>query len=225
MIDLSKKLAPFVRRGLLTDLPNNWQVAQGSLEMARTVLSVKPDDADRYRGAPLGRPLLRTPFLVAYTLGQHLRVGAGIRASQRGLHTHLLAVHHHGMPVFDLQLVQTFPHGLARLRRRIDDVDAGRSWWRRRERWLVDAIVPDGRAYRELLRGWIRRAARFDYDGEIPPGVRPEFATLVSFMRHCAVAYPATWRGLGLTGKVRQLWRLVTSPRLLPSSGDRTPGR
>ena len=222
MVDLHRRLQPFAARGLIQRVPTNWQVAQGSLEMARTVVAVKPDDRARYRGALFGHPALRTPILIAYTLGGHMRIGAGIRAREWHLHAHLLAVVHHGQPVFDLQLVQTFPNGLARLRARVDLVDAGRTAWRRWERWWIDRVVPGGHEYRERLRGYIRRAARFDYDSAVPPGVRPEFATLVSFMSYCAEAYPASWRGMSVWQQLRQLRALVTRPRLLPPAHART---
>jgi hypothetical protein len=214
MIDLEHKLRVFLQQGLVRRPPTNWQVAQGSLEMARTVIAVKPDDGARYRGSLFGSPWLRTPVLLVYTLGGHMRIGAGIRARERHLRTHLLGVVHHGQPVFDLQLLQTFERGLDRLRGHLDAVDLARTWVRRVERRLVDAIVPDGSRYRERLRQYVERAARFDYDDVVPPGVRPEFSTFVRFMNHCAEAYPARSRDEQLWVLLRRLVKLFIAKRL-----------
>lgn len=218
MIDLENKLHVFLQRGLIRRPPTNWQVAQGSLAMARTVIAVKPDDRARYHGSVFGSPWLRTPVLVVYTLGGHLRIGAGIRARERQLRTHLLGVIHHGQPVFDLQLVQTFEQGLERLLHHLDAVDRGQTWMRRLERRVVDAIVPDGAQYRERLRRYVERAAKFDYDDGVPPGVRPEFSTFVRFMNHCAEAYPARSRDEHVWVLVRRLAKLFIARRLPPAS-------
>jgi hypothetical protein len=212
---LFQRLSPFIERGLIERVPTNWQIFQGSVEMLQYVVIPDMDDGRRYAGAPLGHPVVRTPFLVAYTLGGHFNVGSGLRASERALQKHLLAVHHFGQPVYDLQLAQTHPDGLGRLRRKFEDVRRGATSLHRLERTFVGGIVPSWDAYCEAMLDHIDRAARFDYDAA-PAWARKEFWSLSAFMDHCANAYPATVKGERPFKLLRRLFALLTRARPAP---------
>jgi len=200
---------------MIDRVPTKWQIFQGSVEMLQYVVIPDSDDGRRYAGAPLGHPILRTPFLVGYTLGGHFNVGSGLRASERSLQKHLLAVYHFGQPVYDLQLVQTFPDGLERLRRKFSDVHAARTRLSKFERAFVGSIVPAWDDYCEAILGHIERADRFEYD-QAPAWARKEFWSLSDFMNHCADAYPSTMHGERPLALLRRLFRLLTRERPAP---------
>jgi hypothetical protein len=86
---LDSRLRPFIEAGLLPDVPNPWQVLQGSFEMAPYVVIPDEDDSERYRLSPLGHPLLRTPIVLAYIGSDHFHVGSGLRAASRSIIRHL----------------------------------------------------------------------------------------------------------------------------------------
>ena len=102
---LSRRLDPFTEAGLLPDVPNFWQILQGSFEMAPYVVIPDEDDTDRYGPAPIGHPLLRTPIVLAYVGPDHFQVGSGLRAAPRSIIRHLCIVHHQVMPDYDLSLI------------------------------------------------------------------------------------------------------------------------
>ncbi len=208
--DPAVRLRVFLDAGLIRRVPTTWQLVQGQLEMLLYVVLPDANDGARYRGAPLGNPLLRQPFLLAEIGVDHLRAGHGLDASLEGIVKHLNFVLHVDYPVYDLQLVQTVPGGLEELRRYTRAIDEGRSLGRRRQRLLASAIVPEATAYRRRLiepGGWIDRAARFDYppDEDQPAYLRPEFSSLVGFMNYCAERLPASPRETPPTQMPRHL--------------------
>ena len=207
---LSSRLAPLIERGLIARPPTTWQILQGNVEMLPYVVIPDADDGRRYAGAPLGNPIVRTPFLVAYTLGGHFSVGSGLRSGEATLQKHLLAVYHNGQPVYDLQLAQTFPDGLERLRRRFLDVRRAATRIRRFERAFVGAIVPSWDDYCAAMLGHIDRASRFEYD-PAPDWCPDKFWSFASFMNHCASTFPADARGERPFALARRLYRLFTS--------------
>jgi hypothetical protein len=207
---LLSRLAPLIERGLIERAPTPWQILQGNVEMLPYVVIPDADDRRRYAGATLGNPIVRTPFLVAYTLGGHFSVGSGLSSSEASLQKHLLAVHHNGQPVYDLQLAQTFPDGLTRLRARFLDVRSARSRALRLERTLVGAIVPSWDGYCDAMLGHIDRAARFDYD-PAPAWCPDKFWSFASFMNHCASAFPPFLRNENPFALPRRLFRLFTA--------------
>lgn len=207
--DLSTRLAPFIERGLIHKVPSWWQVTQGSIEMMPYVTTPDPDDRRRYADAPLGHPLVRTPFIIAYTLGGHFNVGSGLCQGQRSIQKHLFAVHHFGQPVYDLQLAQTFPDGLENLRNGFLQLRHAANIGRRMERALVGAIVPRWDVYCETMLGHIDRASRFDYDVSPPAWARKEFWSLAAFMTYCAETFPPTLRGEHPLALLRRLYGLL----------------
>lgn len=195
--DLEQRLRPLREAGLFTGLPTRWQLLLGQVEMAPYVVMPDAGDGARYRGARCGHPLLRTPIVLSQVGWEHLRVGHGLDASLRALVLHLAYVFHEGMPIFDLQLVQTHEGGLDALRRFLEALEDDREAHHRR---LIDLVIPDARSYRRRFLetdGWIDRAARFDYP---PPTsaaafLRPEFTQLTSFLAYCREAFPESPRG------------------------------
>ena len=141
----------------------------------------------------MSHPLLRTPLVLAHVGWEHFRIGHGLHSSPKALLRHLNIVQHEGMPVFDLQLVQTVPNGLERLRHYLSEVETAPTRMRRMERRWVDLVIPNAADYRRRFLepgGWIDRAAQFDYD-EPSDVLRHDFASLVKFVNYCVRAFPS----------------------------------
>jgi hypothetical protein len=104
------------------------------------------------------------------------------------------------MPIFDLQLVQTHPGGLDRLRATLTAIDTGSNPLGAHHNRLSSLVIPDAAAYRRLFLepgGWIDRAAAFDYPAPDTAAafLRSEFTQLVTFIDYCRTAFPPTPRG------------------------------
>jgi hypothetical protein len=197
--DLRVRLAPFLERGLIQGIPTNWQLLLGQLEMAPYVVMPDAGDRARYAGAPLGHPLLRTPLVVSQIGWEHFRVGHGLHSTIETLELHLAYVFHEGMPVFDLQLVQTHPDGLDRLRERLLRIDQADDPISVHDRRLSALVIPDAPGYRRKFLepgGWIDRAAAWDYPRveDAAAFLRQEFTTLATFVDYCLTAFPASPR-------------------------------
>lgn len=200
--DLERRLRPFLEAGLLSDVPTPFQIRQGELEMLPYVLSSDATDESRYTRSAFGHPIVRQALILWMVGRDHLDPGCSLGARLESIATHLLATHHQGMPVFDLQLAQTHPEGLARLRALIEEhlerrTDAARRRARILERILID---PDG--YHRLFLGeggFLARAERFDYPAPADEASEfpPEFFSLTGFLSHCARAYPRTRAEVG----------------------------
>lgn len=192
-LDLEARLQPFFARGLLRDMPTTWQLVLGQIEMAPYVVLPDAGDKKRYEGALYGHPLIRTPIVVSQIGVEHFRVGHGLHSSMEALERHLAYVYHEGMPVFDLQLVQTHAGGLERLRAFLQGIEDGASREHLRHRSLTSVIIPNAARYRRWFLepgGWIDRAAAFDYPNDAAAFLRPEFTNLVAFVDYCARAFP-----------------------------------
>ncbi len=195
--DLRVRLAPFLERGLVKGIPSTWQMLLGQLEMAPYVVMPDAGDKARYDGAPLGHPLLRTPLIVSQIGWEHFRIGHGLHSTIETLELHLAYVYHEGMPVFDLQLVQTHPDGLERLRERLARIDVASDKVSVHDRQLSGLVIPDAEGYRRKFLepgGWIDRAAAWDYPpiSDAASFLRPEFTTLTSFVDYCLDTFPAS---------------------------------
>lgn len=188
---LRRRMRVYLQNGIVTNLPNRWQVLQGEWEMAPYVVAPDDDDAIRYAGAPMGNPLLRTPIVLCYIGLDHFRVGTGLGASAKSVVKHLNIVHHQVMPDWDLQLLQLKKEGLEQLRWYIGELDSRRPAIKHRiHRKLIDAVLPDAKRYRQSFverGGWIDRAQNHDYtpDTDIPEYLRSEFFSLMRFMEWC----------------------------------------
>ncbi len=213
--DLSLRLGPFLARGLVKGVPTTWQLLLGQLEMAPYVVLPDAGDRARYDGAPLGNPLFRTPLIVSQIGWEHFRVGHGLHSTPETLELHLAYVFHEGMPVFDLQLVQTHADGLGRLRRMLEAIEQSSTPAGVHHRRLIDLVIPDAAAYRKNFLepgGWIDRAAAFDYPAtdEAAAFLRPEFTQLTSFVDYCIDTFEPSPRGQSPLSIARQLSDLGT---------------
>jgi hypothetical protein len=187
-MNLNQRLQPFRDAGLLHTLPTPAQVLQGELEMMLFVISTDVTEEALYAGAPLSHPVLRQPLLACRIGLDHFRIGTGLGAAAISVVRHLLLTIHQDMPVWDLQVLQTHPGGLALLR---DGIAAARSGEDRATRRLMALICPDPEGYLSRFLGpdgWIARAERLDY-APPPASLPPEFASLTAFMAHCT-AHP-----------------------------------
>src|SRR5262245_54495770 len=164
--ELRERLRVVVEAGRLRHVPNRWQLSQGVVEMAPYVTSTDATAEEGYDGAPLGHPVLRQPLIISQVGPDHFRLGSALGCAHASLCAHLELTFHQGMPVFDLQVVQTHPDGLARLRRSIEELLAEATPRARRRARIARLILKDARAYHESFLGadgWIARAERFDY--------------------------------------------------------------
>ena len=194
--DLAARLAPFVDAGLIDRIPTNAQVRQGELAMLPYVISSDATHEWAYRGTPLGHPVVRQPVLFALIGRDHLETGTGLAARCESVVRHTHFTYHQGMPVWDLQVVQTHPGGLEAFRVETEALLSPRTLAHRARRALLGKILADPDAYLELFLGddgYLARAARFDYPepAEEDAAFPPEFFSLVRFINHCATAYPA----------------------------------
>lgn len=210
--DWTIRLKDFLDAGLIEAIPTDWQLLQGECEMAPYVVTPDSGDDARYYGAPMSHPVLRTPIVFGHIGWEHLRIGHGLHSSPLALFKHLTIVQHEGMPLYDIQLIQTVPDGLERFREYTQAVQDGKTAARRRERRLVDLVIPNAADYRRKFLepdGWIDRAARFDYD-PTPVFIRPEFASLITFLNYCLHAYPPHKESMVLTERVGHIARLMS---------------
>ena len=186
--NLSTRLRPFLERGLIDSVPSRWQLIVGEVEMAPYVVLPDAGDELRYEGARFGHPLARTPIVLSQIGWEHFRIGHGLDASLRALTRHCGFVFHEGMPVYDLQLVQTHPNGLKHLRRAFDAIESSSSLRARKDRLMSAWVIPNASAYRQRYLepdGFIDRAARFEYPAPVD-FLRPEFFSVANFCNYCS---------------------------------------
>jgi len=187
---LENRLLVFLKADLIKSIPNKWQLLQGSVEMMPYVVIPDVDDSQRYRDAKYGHPMLRTPIILGYIGSDHFKIGSGLGASCHSIVKHLNIVHHQIFPSYDLQLLQTHPLGLEKLRLYMGKIEYENSDWANKIRKKVGNVLPDASNYRiNFLKpgGWIDRASNFDYESinEIPDYLRKDFFSLISFINYC----------------------------------------
>ena len=193
-VDLASRLRIFTDAGLLRRIPTPWQLRQGEWEMTPYVMSTDATDEAGY--TRLGHPVLRQAIIFREIGLDHLATGSALGVKLESLCTHLELTYHQGMPVFDLQLVQTHPNGIERLRASLEEMVAGTTPLGRRRRRIASAILRDPEPYfgRFLgADGWLARAERFDYatPAEAGSAFPREFFSLVGFLDYCAAKFPA----------------------------------
>lgn len=189
-------LRVFVDAGLLARVPTRWQLLQGEIEMTPYVISTDATAEEGYRAHLISKPLVRQLLIFAHVGRDHLRTGSALGARLDSVCAHLILTFHRGMPVFDLQVVQTHAGGLDALRGAIEDTLAGATAVGRRRRALATRLFRDPRAYLAQFLGddgWIARAARFDYPAPAGEGSKfpDEFFSLVALARYCEATFPA----------------------------------
>lgn len=212
-MDLNQRLAVFVRAGLVDRVPTRWQLRQGEIEMTPYVISTDATAVEPYVGARFGHPVLRQPLIASQVGLDHFRTGSGLGAKVPSQCRHLHLTYHQGMPVFDLQVLQTHDDGLDVLERKTHELLAGSTREARRIHRLASLCLARPADYHEQFLGddgWIARARRFDYPqpGDEDSAFPPEFFSLVGLVNYCARAFPARWAEVGwsrLPGHVAHL--------------------
>jgi hypothetical protein len=199
--ELHDRLRVFSDAGILRALPTRWQLLQAEIEMTPYVISTDATAEEGYRRDVLAHPLVRQALIFAHVGRDHLRTGSALGARLESLCAHLVLTFHRGMPVFDLQLIQTHPGGLTRLAAAIAETRAGTTKLGRRRRAIAHRLFRDPDAYFAQFDTWIDRAARFDYP---PPSVEgsafpPEFFSLVGLAEYAAAAFPPRTSDVGWT--------------------------
>jgi len=193
---LAARLAPFVDAGLVRKIPTTAQVKQGEFEMLPYVISSDATNEIHYVGTLLGHPVVRQPVIFSLVGLDHLEIGTGLAAKLDSVIRHIHFTYHQGMPVWDLQVIQTHERGLERLREETEALLAPKSVTHRARRALLGLILADPAPYLRLFlgdNGYIARAERFDYpkpsdeDAAFPA----EFFSLVDFVNYCAETFPA----------------------------------
>ncbi len=212
---LDERLATFREAGLLPALPTWWQIRQGELEMTPYVLSSDATTEGRYRGAPFGHAFVRQPFILSQVGFDHFRTGTALGSKLSSLITHLHFTFHQGMPVFDLQIIQTHPDGLQELRCATEVLMAGETARDRRRLRLLRLIIPNPEEYLVHFLGedgWIARAEAFEYPTSESEGSAfpPEYYGLVDFLSYCARTFPAKREDTPLARLPAHLTRLAT---------------
>jgi hypothetical protein len=193
---LARRLELFRRVGRIPQIPTQFQVASGELEMLPYVLSPDATEERRYRYGALGNPIVRQAVILREIGTDHLDPGTGLRARLASVIRHLQFTHHQGMPVWDLQVLQTHAGGLDAFRRETVRLLSGDTPDARRRMTRLRTVLRDPIDYLERFLGddgWIARADRMDYaapDGE-GSAFPIEFFSLVDFMEHCARKHPA----------------------------------
>ena len=203
--EVRRRLAELERRGFVARPPNRWQILFGGIDMLRFVIEPASRDYYAQRG-------------IAFGFHQLLRVlddpvsmidPTGFLSDRDTIIGHVMQVVHLN-PVYDLQLLQMFPDGLAELERQVAAMVDGTHPRHR----TIGAIVEDP-GYHARLLDYVHR---YRSDPDTPPLVREQqtlradpafaaaertFATLPGFIAYCN-ALPADVASLARRfGRVR----------------------
>lgn len=199
--DLTDRFRVFLDAGVLARVPTRWQLLQGEIEMTPYVISTDATAEEGYRDRLSSKPLVRQLVIFAHVGRDHLRTGSALGAKLESICAHLILTFHRGMPVFDLQIIQTHPGGLERLRAAIEETLAAATPVGMRRLRIASHLLQDAPAYLVQFLGndgWIARAERFDYPAPSSEGSKfpPEFFSLVALADYCASTFshevPAT---------------------------------
>ncbi len=179
MSALDDRLGFFVRHGMLARVPSRWQVSVGWLAMLPITLSESERERARSRRTWMGQIPRRALFQVLYEPRQ-LWVDTGLRQRPEQIVRHLLSVYHEDAFLgYDLQLLQSHPDGLARLREEARRVASGRTRWA----GYLEAVT-SWPGYHARLAELAEEAEAFRYPD--PLDLDPRFASLVGFASWCA---------------------------------------
>jgi hypothetical protein len=214
-VTLEARLQVFVEAGLLARVPTRWQLLQAEIEMTPYVVSTDATAEEGYRDHLASHPLVRQLRLFAHVGRDHLRTGSALGAKLESVCAHLILTYHRGMPVFDLQVIQTHERGLDRLRDAIRETLDGSTPTGARRAAIATTLLREPRAYLEGFLGdggYIARAARFDYPGPTDEGSKfpREFWSLVDLAAYAAASFPARPRDLAWTRYPRHVMRLAS---------------
>jgi len=205
----------FVDAGLLARIPTRWQLLQGELEMTPYVVSTDATAEEGYRDHLASHPLVRQLAIFRHVGLDHLRTGSALGAKLESVCAHLILTFHRGMPVFDLQVIQTHHGGLDRLRAAIRETLDRSTALGVRRRAIADRLLRDPVDYFERFLGddgYLSRAARFDYPMAQDQGSSfpREFWSLIDLAAYCERSFPARPRDLAWTHYPRHLARLAS---------------
>ena len=189
---LAARLRVFTDAGILGVVPTRWQLLQAEIEMTPYVISTDATAEEGYRRDVLAHPLVRQALIFAHVGRDHLRTGSALGARLESICAHLILTFHRGMPVFDLQVIQTHDGGLERLAAAIEDARTGATSLGRRRGAIARRLFRDPEAYFAQFADWIPRAARFDYPAPEIEGSAfpPEFFGLVPLAEYAATSFP-----------------------------------
>jgi hypothetical protein len=177
------RIGPFVERGELERVPTPWQLRVGWLAMLPVTLSETERERRTSRRTWMGQVPIRVPLQVLYNPRQ-LIVDTGLTQRADQVVRHLLSVFHEDAFLgYDLQLLSTYPGGLALLSHEAERVARGATRWAPYLKRLVG-----GRGYHAHLIELADAAECGDYPD--PLDVDPRFASLVGFARYCCT-FPA----------------------------------
>ena len=213
-MDLNHRLGVFLRAGLVDHVPTRWQLRQGEIEMTPYVISTDATAVEPYIGARFGHPVLRQPLIASQVGLDHFRTGSGLGVRRTSQCRHLHLTYHQGMPVFDLQVLQTHDDGLDTLEQKTRELFVNETTEARRINRLASLCLARPADYhRQFLGddGWIARARRFDYPDPATEGSAfpPEFFSLVNLVNYCARTFPAHPRDIALTSYPRHIAHLL----------------
>lgn len=194
--EFDRRLAALEARGYLRGRPTRLQILYGSLDMLRFV--IEPAARDYY--TDLGIDFRFHQLLRALDDPCSLIDPTGFLSDRDTIMGHVMQVVHLN-PVYDLQLLQMFPDGLARFEREVAAMVAGTH----PRVGTIGAIVEDPDYHTRLL-DYVRAYRR---DPRVHPIVREQsrrsdpafaaaeqtFATLPGFIAYCQVL-PRGWRTL-----------------------------
>jgi len=214
-MSLADRLAVFVDAGLLARVPTRWQLLQAEIEMTPYVVSTDATAEEGYRDHLASHPLVRQLAIFRHVGLDHLRTGSALGARLESVCAHLILTFHRGMPVFDLQVIQTHAGGLARLEAAIRETLDGTTAVGRRRRAIAERLLRDPETYLgEFLGddGHVARAARFDYPMARDQGSSfpSEFWSLVDLAAYAEATFPARPRDLAWIHYPRHLARLAS---------------
>jgi hypothetical protein len=213
-MSLASRLQVFVDAGLLARIPTRWQLLQAEIEMTPYVVSTDATAEEGYRDHLASHPLVRQLRIFAHVGPDHLRTGSALGAKLESICAHLIVTFHRGMPVFDLQVIQTHDRGLDRLREAILETLEGSSPVGIRRRSITSTLLREPVAYLEQFLGddgYIARAARFEYPGPTDQGSKfpREFWSLVDLATYAEASFPARPRDLAWTHYPKHVMRLA----------------
>ncbi len=170
-------------RGLIDEIPTDFQVAMGVAYMAHRIvlrpqtIGIAPDVPmrDTPRARWLSSRLLRLPFLVREGLIHPFEL-TGLATPPRTLRAHVVGTYHPGdNALYDLSLLAAHEGELDRLLEEVGDIVSGAH---PRGIWLADLCVYEG--YHDHLLGLVERSLTGDLE-PVDPNV-PSDASLRGFV-------------------------------------------
>lgn len=215
VVTLENRLAVFVNAGLLSRVPTRWQLLQGEIEMTPYVISTDATAEEGYRDHLSSHPLVRQLAIFRHVGLDHLRTGSALGAKLDSVCAHLILTFHRGMPVFDLQVIQTHEDGLEHLRTAIQQTLDRSTPLGKRRRAIANMLLRDPVGYLEQFLGgdgYIARAERFEYPSPTDQGSSfpREFWSLVDLAAYCESSFPARPGDLAWNHYPRHVLRLAS---------------